>query len=98
MYFGGLHGGALFESTPHLNIALGGPDSGVVESLRLVIRTTHVERHAVLEDHPTPVFGTQRLQSLVIDLLQRRSFSDAGPGNAEQIGGEGRSVRNPLLD
>src|SRR5918993_2079319 len=61
----------LLQRRPHLDVALGGPDARMVEALGFVVSARHVERHAVLEDHPVAVAWLQRRHRLVVGLLQR---------------------------
>ncbi|KAI1690661.1 hypothetical protein Ddc_24800 [Ditylenchus destructor] len=49
------------ERVPHLLIALGRPDARVTELCDLVVGAAHVERHAVVEDHPLAVLGLELL-------------------------------------
>src|SRR4051812_31192949 len=81
----GLRRRAMLQRLPHLDVALGGPDARVVKRFGLVIGAGDVEGHAVLEDHPMPVFRSHRPHRLVIDLLQRGALGGTRPGDGEEV-------------
>src|SRR4051794_19875689 len=80
---------AVLKRLPHLDIALGGPDARVVQSLGLVIGAGDVEWHAVLEDHPVAVFRPHLPHRVVIDLLEAGAPVGTRLGDGEEVGGEG---------
>src|SRR3569623_646246 len=55
-----------FQRLPHLLVALRGPDARVAEARDLVVRARDVERQAVIEDHPVPELGLERIVRLPI--------------------------------
>src|SRR5439155_25227587 len=67
-----------FERVPHLDVALGGPDARIDMTGELVVAARHVERHAVVEDHPMPVLRPQCGDAGLVDRVQVLPRGDAG--------------------
>ena len=54
----------------------------------LVVAARHVERHAVVEDHPVAVFGPELVERLLVDRVQVLAAGDAGLDAGPHVGDE----------